>query len=586
VSFERLPLRFKLPSLIATLLAFGVVAFAVMAFRTVRSSLLATTEVRLATTSREVAQTLQVGLVKSVAALQKVAAKPEIVAQLHAGAGRTLPAARTAMEQLSKPGGTVLAVELRDSTGRTVLALASPDTGVAAPDASRPPATRGDTASIGRLFMRGDQVAFEVRANVVSDGHVIGQLVDVATTSSRNGSGVKTINQLVGADGAILLGNADGTQWTDFKRAIHRPPPTRGLAQYTREGRARVAASAPIGGTPWVLGFELSADSALAPLHTLERDFSGVALVVLLLGLLLAWSLSRSITSPLAELTIAAEAISAGDLDHPPPVTRREDEIGRLSRSFVAMAGNVRAARDNLEHQIAERTAQLREAQAENVRQERLATLGQLSSSVGHELRNPLGVMSNAVYFLNATLADSGPKTTEYLGILKSQIALSEKIVADLLDFARVKPPQRERVSMSAIVDEQLKRVTLPPTVQMDRMRMDDPRALVDPVQIGQVVLNLLTNAMQAMEDSGGTLQIRTEAQNGSVRLSVRDTGPGIPSENLAKVFEPLFTTKARGIGLGLSVSRSLARANDGDLAVTSIVGQGATFTLDVPASK
>jgi signal transduction histidine kinase len=111
----------------------------------------------------------------------------------------------------------------------------------------------------------------------------------------------------------------------------------------------------------------------------------------------------------------------------------------------------------------------------------------------------------------------------------------------------------------------------------------DLPPAHVDAVQIGQVVLNLVTNAAQAMEEAGGVLTVRASARDGVVRLDVTDTGPGIAPEHLAHVFEPLFTTKARGIGLGLSVSRSLAAANGGTITVASEPGRGATFTLELP---
>ncbi|MGH7691010.1 MAG: sensor histidine kinase, partial [Gemmatimonadaceae bacterium] len=131
-----------------------------------------------------------------------------------------------------------------------------------------------------------------------------------------------------------------------------------------------------------------------------------------------------------------------------------------------------------------------------------------------------------------------------------------------------------------------LQRVTLPDSVHLDRDGVSTCEVLVDPVQIGQVLLNLLTNAVQAMEETGGTLALRTTAAtHGTVRLVVRDTGPGITAEHLPKIFEPLFTTKARGIGLGLSVSRSLAQANGGDISVVSHPGDGATFTLELPAA-
>jgi signal transduction histidine kinase len=246
----------------------------------------------------------------------------------------------------------------------------------------------------------------------------------------------------------------------------------------------------------------------------------------------------------------------------------------------------------SLESDVQQRTqelhqalTELRDTQESLVRKEKLAMLGQLASGVGHELRNPLGVMTNAIYFLKMVLAPLPERVAEYLGILQQQITLSEKIVNDLLDFARLKQPQRKSASLAAITRTQLGRLGNTEGVTIDEAVDPAPPVLVDEVQIGQVVLNLLTNAVQAM-DGAGSIRIRAHAENGHVQYDVSDTGPGIAPENLTKVFEPLFTTKARGIGLGLAVSRTLARANQGDLTVTSAPGAGATFHLVLPVAK
>ncbi len=236
--------------------------------------------------------------------------------------------------------------------------------------------------------------------------------------------------------------------------------------------------------------------------------------------------------------------------------------------------------------ELDETLAKLRVAQESLVRREKLAILGQLASGVGHELRNPLGVMTNAIYFLEAVISDPPAKVKEYLGILRAQVDLSEKIVSDLLDFARVKPPQRQPVTLREVVQGQLERVTRLDGV---KVRIDIPEnlppALADQVQVGQVVLNLLTNAMQAIGERGGTIDVRARVRSDKLVLEVADNGSGIAAENLERIFEPLFTTKARGMGLGLAVSRALAVANGGDITVRSKEGEGAAFTLVLPVA-
>ena len=585
--FRRLSLRSRLPLTIGLLVLAGVATFATLGYVTVHQALLREAEARLTTLAQEFAPQVSPGLVARVRGLKAIAADPAIARQLDAGGGRPLEAAAQALERAGPDTGAVVAMELRDSTGRVILATGG---AAAAParrlDGATHAAAHLDTAAVSAMYMRDSVVVLELRGNVMRGGHVIGQVVQVRAAQTTNGAAVTSLSRLLGADGALLLGNADGSMWTDLRGVVRRPPVGRGLQQYTRDGVPKLSASAAIPGTPLGLAFEFDASRVTAPLRSLVGTYAGVAALVVLLGALLGWWASRGITRPLTALTGAAEAISAGHLDQEPAASRRNDEIGRLARAFATMTRNVRAARDDLEHQVAERTAELRAAQEENVRKERLATLGQLSSSVGHELRNPLGVMSNAVYFLNATVQSPHPKTREYLGILKTQIALSEKIVADLLDFARVRPPQRVPTPVGSIVDDQLDRIAIRDAIAVDRRGDSAAQVDVDPVQIGQVLLNLITNAAQAMEETGGALTIEAAAANGTVRLTVRDTGPGIAEEHLAKVFEPLFTTKARGIGLGLSVSRSLAEANDGTLTAASTPGAGAAFTLTLPAAS
>jgi len=234
---------------------------------------------------------------------------------------------------------------------------------------------------------------------------------------------------------------------------------------------------------------------------------------------------------------------------------------------------------------LRERSRQLLQAQEELVRKEKLAVLGQVAGSVGHELRNPLGVMSNAVYFLQTVLSDADETTKEYLNIIKNEIADSERIVSDLLDSVRTKPPQPGIVGVQELIDQTLRKYSVPPSVTV---RLEIPETLpplrVDAMQIQQVLRNLISNGVEAMPD-GGTLEIgAVESRlDGTVTVSVRDSGGGMAPEVLAKLFQPLFTTKARGIGLGLVVVKNLTEANGGMVAVQSEVGKGTTFTVTLP---
>ena len=238
---------------------------------------------------------------------------------------------------------------------------------------------------------------------------------------------------------------------------------------------------------------------------------------------------------------------------------------------------------ERLEEMVEERSRELRDAQERLVRSERLAVLGQLAGGVGHELRNPLGVISNAVYYLRSAYPDSNETTRECLNMISAEVRNAEKTISDLLGLSRTRAAGRESIGLSDLVSRVLEKY---PAEENIRVEIDIPAGIpavfVDPLQIEQVLQNLIANGCQAMHE-GGELFIRAIAVAERVDVSISDTGCGIPRENLGKIFEPLFTTKARGMGLGLAVSKNLVELNGCRLEVESEEGKGSTFTVSLP---
>jgi len=270
---------------------------------------------------------------------------------------------------------------------------------------------------------------------------------------------------------------------------------------------------------------------------------------------------------------------------------RRYDESSiwtrDTTRSVHNSDGSVRHFEGGFEDITEQRQAQaaLEEAEEQLHRREKLAMLGQLAGGVAHELRNPLGVMSNAVYYLRMVQDEGEIASEEYLDILSQEVQNAEKIITDLLDFARIKSPSRGPVSVREIIDEAVTRSESSNGMAVDVQVPDQgPILFVDPKQMVQVVRNLITNARQAMPD-GGRITIRARAEDAMVTISVSDTGTGMSKETLARLFEPLFTTKAKGIGLGLAISKHLVESNGGSISVWSEEGKGSTFTMMMPAA-
>ncbi|MEW5870031.1 MAG: PAS domain S-box protein [Chloroflexota bacterium] len=240
-----------------------------------------------------------------------------------------------------------------------------------------------------------------------------------------------------------------------------------------------------------------------------------------------------------------------------------------------------------LEAEVEERTHELRAAQERLVLQERLAALGQLAGGVSHELRNPLGVISNAHHVLGLLLPQAESKVKEYLDIIGYEVRSADKIIHDLLDFSHIQSADRQPVDSAQLVQQAMRRHPVPANINLSLSLPDDlPLLFADPQHVEMILTNLILNACQAMP-SGGGLTIRVETIDGrkQVAIHVIDTGQGISPENLHKLFQPFFTTKSKGIGLGLVVCQKLAEVNDGQIQVLSEPGKGSTFTIQLKAA-
>ncbi len=239
-----------------------------------------------------------------------------------------------------------------------------------------------------------------------------------------------------------------------------------------------------------------------------------------------------------------------------------------------------------LERRVEERTRALEETQQRLLRSERLATVGQLGASIAHELRNPLGVINNSVYFLRMRLGEEDPKITKHLDIIEHEVRAANKIITDLMNFVRVREVEKEVLDPNVLVERVLNKIEVPENVVI-KTQLDPslPAAPFDAGKMEQILTNLLNNAIQALPE-GGEVVISTFKDGGWVCFSVKDTGEGIRPEDLPRIFEPLFTTKAKGIGLGLSIVKLLVDAHHGEIEVFSQVGQGSEFIVKIPLSE
>ena len=263
----------------------------------------------------------------------------------------------------------------------------------------------------------------------------------------------------------------------------------------------------------------------------------------------------------------------------------QNEELRAINEEQRATEEELRATNEELQSANEE----LREAQEQLVRSEQLAAIGQLAGGVGHELRNPLGAIKNAVFYVRkkmdkAAISTTEPRVAEFLGIIDEEVNAANKVITDLLGFSRVAKPTVSPVSIAGVIEDAVKHSSLPENVDLARDIEDNlPMVMVDGDQIQQVFVNMVLNAVQAMTD-GGRLDIAARRKGEFVGVEFSDTGCGILETEMKKIFDPLFTTKAKGIGLGLAVCKSIVERHGGDIRVESEVERGTKFTVFLPA--
>jgi two-component system NtrC family sensor kinase len=322
-------------------------------------------------------------------------------------------------------------------------------------------------------------------------------------------------------------------------------------------------------------------------------------------GVIASLLVRRLISVPLDDLGAGAKRLASGDLEHPIPV-RSADELGQLAGSFNAMTAALKKSEQQLrewartlEEKVEARTRELRIAQAETLRGEKLASVGLLAAGIAHELNNPLTGVLTFSHLVREKMPEGSPEA-EDMDLVIRETRRCASIIRRLLDFAREKAPEQKYVDLNQVIEDTVSIVDVQARVRDIEIRLDLDRELpkvwADADLVKQVVMNMLVNAQQAIEGRGNiTVRSRRckEARSAEpgraavpmVELAITDTGCGIPEKDLQRIFDPFFTSKevGKGTGLGLSVSHGIVAAHGGSIDVQSKVGEGSTFRVYLP---
>ena len=328
-----------------------------------------------------------------------------------------------------------------------------------------------------------------------------------------------------------------------------------------------------------------------------QRDarfaLTALSSVALGIGLLLVIA-TGFMLRPIRQLIAGAERIRDGSFDERVAI-RSGDEVGRLAGAFNAMAASIEERERNLEERSVElesALAELRESQAALIKHERLATIGQMAAQIAHEVRNPLNALGlNAEMLADDVTSGNQEEAIETLGAIRDEIARLTEITEAYLALGRLPPLRLDPYPLGALIKElvrfqgeELERGGVEVALELPD---DLPEVLVDPSQLRQALLNIVRNAGEALSSGGGgTLTISARVDGEELRLDVADDGPGMDPEHVARIFDPFFSTKERGSGLGLPITHQVIAEHGGRIACMSSPGDGTTFSIWLPRAK
>ena len=346
----------------------------------------------------------------------------------------------------------------------------------------------------------------------------------------------------------------------------------------------------------WYVATLTAHDTIMDPVDRLAIRQAYIMIAILFGGIIIAGILGARITRPLEALSryardLPAKDLSAKDVQPEFICTANSYEIKQLAASFLFMEDQLIKQlkeltdyREHLEYLVETRTKALREAQEELISKERLAVLGHFSGSISHELRNPLGVIDSSVYYLKMKLENSDEKVGQHLKRITSGVHSATAIVRSLLNLTRMKTPDAERYDLIALVSESLDSGKIPDTVALDRNFPDTEFPVkAEREQIRMALKNIIKNGVEAMNGAGNLSVTIRKTANKQTELIFQDTGAGVQSEDIEKIFQPLFSRKTTGIGFGLSLAKMIIENHGGTIAVESEPGKGAAFIITLP---
>ncbi len=582
-SFNNLSIRQQLPLLICLLLLSLTLTFGAIFYLGMRNATLGIGQERLRSLTGQLSSLFGQNA-KSMLALTQASANQVTVSGTRAVFQKIMQDTLTSRIELVDTSGNVLSVESRSkanmfTTGQDQKGLDnSPGRSIIAGEIT---AKHPDSNFVGKFYHLGDSLYYPVIASVTADRRITGFLVRWRVVQASPKS-VTQLSQLLGANALLHFGNSDGTVWTDMSKPVAPPPfdvhSVKDIITYNQPGLGKAMASTlPVPGTKWIILVALSRSAVLEAADRLLYWIIGSGALLVGIGMLVAWQISRTFTRRLDRLSLATTALANGDISSPVPVDKH-DELGKLAADFNSMALQVTRAHQSLEQQVQTRTKELEAANKE---------LESFSYSVSHDLRAPLRAVSGYAMMLKEDYEDSfDAEAKRITGNIISNVKMMGRLIDDLISFSRLgkREVSRRNVDMKALAEACTSELLNGwPEEKFNLVVSDLPGCFGDEDLLKQVWINLIGNALKYSSRTDAPLVEIGHTRNGNGAVwFVRDNGAGFDmkyADKLFKVFQRLHSQEEfEGTGIGLALVRRIIDKHKGKIWAESTPGNGAAF--------
>ena len=587
---KRRSLAIKIPLLMSLLLLAALAAMTVMSYRELRGALVDLAGERLQGAATQMANLFGMTSRQRLGAMQQLMRRPEIAAYLETRDASHVGPIREVVKDHLGNAIEIADIELWDPAGKRIFAAGAAFTEITgrALDDQLAQMKAASTAAIGKLAVEGDRLIYPVGVRIAPTGRLLGYVVERRRifNASQSQQIVAVLSGLIGNEASIVIGNQDGSAWTDPSAPVAGIPITAAGGErwwdYERPGEPRSYAWAtPIPATPWMIAIEMPRAAVLQPTRRFLMRSLAIATAVLLVGAAIGWLTTRRITTPLRQVTEAAEAV-AESRPHVNVETDREDEIGRLADSFNTMARKVELGRMDLELQVELRTSELRAANRE---------LEAFSYSVSHDLRAPLRAIAGFVQILEEDhAAKFDAEARHHLDRVKANARRMGELIDDLLTFSRIGRTTmvRQPVDLTAIATSAAHDLIAASGRGIELQISPLQPCYGEAALINQVFVNLISNAIKFTSKAPlPSIAIGSETIDGATAFFVRDNGVGFDhryAEKLFGVFQRLHgRDEFEGTGVGLAIVHRIIARHGGRVWAEGKPNEGATFYFTLP---